>query len=44
MRSRCRASSRSSIHGSPTCVVQFDGAEGFLLGTAEHGFKAMLIS
>jgi alkylation response protein AidB-like acyl-CoA dehydrogenase len=37
-----RVESKLGIHGSPTCVVQFDGAEGYLLGTAGHGFKAML--
>jgi alkylation response protein AidB-like acyl-CoA dehydrogenase len=37
-----RVESKLGIHGSPTCVVQFDGAEGYLLGTAGQGFKAML--
>jgi alkylation response protein AidB-like acyl-CoA dehydrogenase len=30
------------IHGSPTCVIEFDHAEGFLLGKPGQGFKAML--
>ena len=37
-----RVESKLGIHGSPTCVVHFDGAEGYLLGTAGQGFKAML--
>jgi hypothetical protein len=37
-----RVESKLGIHGSPTCVVQLDGAEGFLIGTAGQGFKAML--
>ncbi|MDX2170013.1 MAG: acyl-CoA dehydrogenase family protein [Deltaproteobacteria bacterium] len=37
-----RVESKLGIHGSPTCVVQLDGAEGYLLGTAGQGFKAML--
>ena len=37
-----RVETKLGIHGSPTCVVQFDGAEGYLLGTAGQGFKAML--
>jgi hypothetical protein len=30
------------IHGSPTCVIEFDHAEAFLLGKASSGFRAML--
>jgi hypothetical protein len=30
------------IHGSPTCVVEFDHAEAFLLGEPGGGFRAML--
>ncbi|MDO5686073.1 MAG: acyl-CoA dehydrogenase [Neisseria sp.] len=29
------------IHGSPTCVMQFDGAEGYLVGEAGKGLMAM---
>ncbi len=37
-----RAETKMGIHGSPTCVVEFDRAEGFLLGKAGGGFRAML--
>jgi alkylation response protein AidB-like acyl-CoA dehydrogenase len=37
-----RVESKIGIHGSPTCVVEFDHAEGFLLGEAGQGFRAML--
>jgi len=37
-----RAESKLGIHGSPTCVVEFDHAEGFLLGQPGAGFRAML--
>ena len=37
-----RVETKIGIHGSPTCVVQFDHAEGFLIGTAGEGFRAML--
>jgi len=37
-----RVETKLGIHGSPTCVVEFDHAEAFLLGTAGEGFKAML--
>lgn len=37
-----RVESKLGIHGSPTCVVEFDRAEGFLLGEAGQGFRAML--
>jgi hypothetical protein len=37
-----RVESKLGIHGSPTCVVEFDRAEAFLLGTAGQGFRAML--
>ncbi len=37
-----RVERKLGIHGSPTCVVEFDGAEGYLLGTAGQGFRAML--
>ena len=29
------------IHGSPTCVMQFDGAQGWLVGAANKGMAAM---
>lgn len=31
------------IHGSPTCVTNFDGATGFLLGEANRGLQGMFI-
>ncbi len=37
-----RVETKLGIHGSPTCVVEFDHAEGFLLGKAAGGFRAML--
>jgi len=37
-----RVEKKLGIHGSPTCVVEFDHAEGFLLGTQGAGFRAML--
>jgi hypothetical protein len=37
-----RVESKMGIHGSPTCVVEFDHAEAFLLGEAGGGFRAML--
>jgi hypothetical protein len=37
-----RVESKLGIHGSPTCVVEFDRAEAYLLGTAGNGFRAML--
>lgn len=37
-----RVETKLGIHGSPTCVVEFEHAEAFLLGTAGEGFKAML--
>jgi 3-(methylthio)propanoyl-CoA dehydrogenase len=37
-----RVESKMGIHGSPTCVIEFDHAEGYLLGKAGQGFKAML--
>ena len=37
-----RVESKLGIHGSPTCVVEFDHAEAFLLGEAGSGFRAML--
>ena len=37
-----RLESKFGIHGSPTCEVELADAEGFLLGTAGEGFRAML--
>lgn len=37
-----RVEHKLGIHGSPTCVVEFDHAEAFLLGQAGQGFRAML--
>jgi hypothetical protein len=37
-----RIESKLGIHGSPTCVIEFDHAEAFLLGQAGAGFRAML--
>src|SRR5262249_30455636 len=37
-----RVESKLGIHGSPTCVIEFDHAEAFLLGTTGQGFRAML--
>ncbi|MGH7805538.1 MAG: acyl-CoA dehydrogenase family protein [Candidatus Binatia bacterium] len=37
-----RTEKKLGIHGSPTCVVEFDKAEGYLLGTRGQGFRAML--
>ncbi|HZP40238.1 MAG TPA: acyl-CoA dehydrogenase family protein [Candidatus Binatia bacterium] len=37
-----RVEKKMGIHGSPTCVVEFEHAEAFLLGTQGAGFRAML--
>jgi alkylation response protein AidB-like acyl-CoA dehydrogenase len=37
-----RVESKLGIHGSPTCVVEFDHAEGYVLGKKGAGFRAML--
>ena len=37
-----RVEKKLGIHGSPTCVIDFDHAEAFLLGTRGQGFRAML--
>jgi alkylation response protein AidB-like acyl-CoA dehydrogenase len=37
-----RVESKLGIHGSPTCVIEFDRAEAFLLATRGQGFRAML--
>ncbi|MBI4516060.1 MAG: acyl-CoA dehydrogenase family protein [Deltaproteobacteria bacterium] len=37
-----RTETKLGIHGSPTCVVEFNHAQAFLLGKAGAGFRAML--
>jgi alkylation response protein AidB-like acyl-CoA dehydrogenase len=37
-----RVERKMGIHGSPTCTVELDHAQGFLLGEAGQGFRAML--
>ena len=37
-----RVESKLGIHGSPTCVIEFERAEAFLLATRGQGFRAML--
>ena len=37
-----RLEHKLGIHGSPTCVVRFDDAEGWRIGTKGGGFRAML--
>jgi alkylation response protein AidB-like acyl-CoA dehydrogenase len=37
-----RVERKLGIHGSPTCVVNFDRAEAWLLGKPGQGFRAML--
>ena len=32
---------KMGLHGSPTCVMQYDGATGWLVGEAHGGMKAM---
>ena len=32
---------KMGIHGSPTCVMNFDGAQGYLIGQANKGLAAM---
>ena len=32
---------KMGIHGCPTCVMNFDGATGWLVGEPNHGLKAM---
>jgi len=34
---------KMGIHGSPTCVMNFDGATGFLVGEENKGLAAMFI-
>jgi alkylation response protein AidB-like acyl-CoA dehydrogenase len=37
-----RVEQKMGIHGSPTCVVDYDHAEAFLVGKRGAGFRAML--
>jgi alkylation response protein AidB-like acyl-CoA dehydrogenase len=37
-----RLESKLGLHGSPTCVVELEHAEGVLIGQAGQGFRAML--
>jgi alkylation response protein AidB-like acyl-CoA dehydrogenase len=37
-----RVEHKLGIHGSPTCVVQFEQAEAFLIAKPGQGFRAML--
>lgn len=37
-----RVESKLGIHGSPTCVVELENAEAWLLGERGNGFRAML--
>ncbi len=37
-----RLEEKLGIHGSPTAAIQFDQAEGFLVGDRGQGFTAML--
>jgi alkylation response protein AidB-like acyl-CoA dehydrogenase len=37
-----RVETKMGIHGSPTCAIDFDRAEAFLLGERGNGFRAML--
>jgi hypothetical protein len=37
-----RVETKMGIHGSPTCAIEFDRAEAFLLGERGNGFRAML--
>ena len=32
---------KMGIHGSPTCVINFDGAQGYLIGQPNRGLNAM---
>ena len=37
-----RVEKKMGIHGSPTCVIEFDHAEAYLVGKSGAGFRAML--
>lgn len=34
---------KMGIHASPTCVMNYDGAEGYLIGKPHEGLKAMFV-
>ncbi|MBS0658096.1 MAG: acyl-CoA dehydrogenase C-terminal domain-containing protein [Verrucomicrobia bacterium] len=34
---------KMGIHASPTCVINFEGAEGWLVGTPHKGMQAMFV-
>ncbi len=34
---------KMGIHASPTCVINFEGAEGWLIGTPNKGMQAMFV-
>ncbi len=34
---------KMGLHGSPTCVMNYDGAEGYLVGEPHKGLKAMFV-
>ena len=38
-----RIEEKMGLHGSPTCVLRFDAAEGWLVGTAGAGLGAMFV-
>jgi alkylation response protein AidB-like acyl-CoA dehydrogenase len=38
-----RIEEKMGIHGSPTCVMRFDGARGWLVGEVGRGLQAMFV-
>ena len=38
-----RLEHKMGLHGSPTCVLEFDNAEGYLIGAAGKGLQALFI-
>jgi alkylation response protein AidB-like acyl-CoA dehydrogenase len=38
-----RIEEKMGLHGSPTCVLRFDGATGWLIGEAGRGLNAMFV-
>ncbi|MBN9408126.1 MAG: acyl-CoA dehydrogenase [Burkholderiales bacterium] len=38
-----RIEEKMGLHGSPTCVMRFDGATGWLIGEAGRGLNAMFV-
>ncbi|MFT5320551.1 MAG: alkylation response protein AidB-like acyl-CoA dehydrogenase [Pseudohongiellaceae bacterium] len=38
-----RLEHKMGLHGSPTCVLEFDNAEGYLIGEAGKGLQALFI-